>query len=107
LSDSNFDRFLRRVHSDCVNASDAPGGELGQEGVARLVSAAFNLNGEIDQLRAEEREYNLLDAVRRLAPYLNRYCDLGWPGLSERDRDEANNARVDLLNAAGLSGGAK
>ena len=42
------------------------------------------------------------EAARRLAPYLNRYCDQGWPGLSERDRDEANNARWDLLAAAGV-----
>jgi hypothetical protein len=67
MSDSNFDRFLRRVHSDCVNASDAPGGELSQEGAARLVSAAFNLNGEAEKLKAEEREA-LLESFAMRAP---------------------------------------
>jgi len=51
---------------------------------------------------AESLLESMRDAARRLAPYLNRYCDQGWPGLSERDRDEANNARWDLLAAAGV-----
>jgi len=54
---SNFDRFLDRVHSDCVNARGA--GELSQEGAARLVSAAFNLNGEAEKLKAEEDAFRL------------------------------------------------
>ena len=90
MSGPTFDDFLRRVHSDCVNASETPAMELSNDALAWRLTA-----------KAEAAVLDsVLDAARRLAPYLNRYCDLGWPGLSERDRDEANNARVDLLNAA-------
>lgn len=42
---------------------------------------------------------DLADSARYLLPVLKRYCDNGWPGLSERDRQDATNALWDMETA--------
>lgn len=86
--------FLRKVASDCVNAKRVTAADEAESNDAM----AWRLSAKAEAAALDD----MIDAVRRLAPFLARYCDQGWPGLSERDRDEANNARVDLLNAAGI-----
>lgn len=47
--------------------------------------------------RAAQRD--LMANAIALLPSLKRQCDLGWPGLSERERTEATNALWDLETA--------